>query len=112
MVLHNLELLRYLQHMSGAVLTPLATIRKSRGLSLGDLSKMVDYDRGGLSRIERGIARPRPELANRLVTAFEGKITRDQILFPEEYPEPTQKKPVRSVPGKKSVRSAQLQEAR
>ncbi len=81
--------------MAKATLTPLAAARASRGLSLAQLSKAVNYDRGGLSRIERGIARPRRELANRLVNVFDGAITRDQILFPEEYMS-AQKKPSRS----------------
>lgn len=85
--------------MSQALLTPLARARAASGMSLTQVSAAVQYDRGGLSRIERGMSRPRPALANRLVQLFEGKLTRDQILFPEEYPLDG-KKPSRSTKGR------------
>lgn len=49
-----------------------------------------------LSRVENGKRRPSPELANRLAKYFGNAVTRDQILFPEDYAEPTGKKPSRS----------------
>ncbi len=80
--------------MSKAVLTPFAVARAEKGLSLTQVSEAVDYDRGGLSRIERGKARPRPALANKLATLL--GVSRDQIMFPEEYVAGEAKKPVRS----------------
>lgn len=68
-------------------------------MSLTQVSAAVQYDRGGLSRIERGKARPRPELAKRLVQLFAPGLTRDQIMFPEDYPLDG-KKPSRSTKGR------------
>ncbi|HZL29181.1 MAG TPA: helix-turn-helix transcriptional regulator [Acidobacteriaceae bacterium] len=91
------------------MLTPLAKARSQRGISLTVLSKAVEYDRGGLSRIERGVTKPRTALANRLVEFFEVEgITRDQIMFPEDYMGQPSKRPPTSAPRKKP---RQLQEA-
>lgn len=67
-------------------------------MSLTQVSEAVGYDRGGLSRIERGMSRPRPALTNKLVQLFAGALTRDQIQFPEDYPVDG-KKPSRSTKG-------------
>ncbi len=87
-------MLSYCQHMNATALTPFAMARSKKGLSLAQVSEIVGYDRGGLSRIERGKARPRLALANKLSDVL--GISRDQIMFPEEYIQPDGKKPVQS----------------
>lgn len=93
--------------MARPVFTPLAAARKKSGLTLAQVSKAIGgYSRGGLSHIERGHGRPRPELAAKLVKLFNGEVTLEQILL-------AQKKPVsRALVGKKPSRSVRVQEAR
>jgi hypothetical protein len=40
-----------------------------------------------ITRIENGIRRTRPELAERIAKFFDNAVTRDQILFPADYVE-------------------------
>lgn len=75
-------------------LTPLAVARRKRGLSLLELGNEINYDKGNLSKIERGMMRPGPDVVIRLFDYFNGELTRDEIMFPEYHQE--QKKPSRS----------------
>ncbi|KVG83220.1 hypothetical protein WJ91_06260 [Burkholderia ubonensis] len=65
--------------------TPLRRLRKSRGLTVAQVSKAVGIDQGNLSRIERGEQFSRRGAAA-LVTYFgESSITEMEILYPERY---------------------------
>lgn len=66
-------------------ITPLMIARERKGVSLGDMAKALKTSRGHLSRIERGERRPNLDLAKKISDFFATEITRDQILFPEEY---------------------------
>lgn len=85
-------------------MTPLRAIRDSLRLSRATVATALKIDYSHLYEIERGSAQASPDLANRLEVYFEGKITRDEILYPQDYPA-AEKKPVRSVPGKKAASS-------
>jgi transcriptional regulator with XRE-family HTH domain len=78
--------------------TPLVAIREKRNISLGQMAQDLNTSRGHLSRVERGERRPNLHLAKSISDYFDGAVTRDQILFPEEY-------------APRSVRSARLRKA-
>ncbi|MDE1494864.1 helix-turn-helix domain-containing protein [Xenorhabdus bovienii] len=65
--------------------TPLRKIRKELGFTLSQVANAVDCDTGNLSRMEIGIQKPTLNLAERLVTFFEKKISEIQILYPERF---------------------------
>jgi DNA-binding XRE family transcriptional regulator len=75
--------------------TPLKLARLKIGVTADGLARAVGVNQSTIARIENGKKRPSPELANRIALHFGNAITRDQILFPEDYMEKT-KKPVRS----------------
>ena len=68
--------------------TPLARIVHERGLSLRGVAKAVGYHHGHLARVASGMRNSSPELADSLARFLGNAITRDQILFPKDYPEP------------------------
>ena len=82
--------------MALTALSPLAVLRQSKGVTLPFVAKAVGCDKGHLSRIERGLVRPRVEIQNRLVQFYGGAITRDEIANPEEYADVKRGRPVRS----------------
>lgn len=65
--------------------TPLRILREVRGESANDVATALGIDQAHYWRIENGKRRPRPDLANRIVKYFGNLVTRDQILFPEDY---------------------------
>jgi len=65
--------------------TPLKEIRKKLGKKLIDVSHAVGTDTGNLSRIENGKQKASLDLAERIATHYENKITELQILYPERY---------------------------
>jgi DNA-binding XRE family transcriptional regulator len=65
--------------------TPLKSERMRRGVIPDAIAKAVGVSRSTISRIENGRKRASPELAIRIEKFFSGAVTRDQILFPEEY---------------------------
>ncbi len=69
------------------VSTPLKTERKKRGISTKDLAAAVGVQPPTINRIENGRMNPSLDLANRLAKHFGNAVTRDQILFPEDYVE-------------------------
>lgn len=91
--------LLYIQLMASFALNPLFYARAAAKMSLATLAAAVGCTKGQLSRIERLETKASPELAEKLADCFNGKVTRDQILFPHRYVE--KKKPVRSMPTKK-----------
>lgn len=84
--------------------TPLYNVRTASGLSQGALARALGKNRATISRIESGEAQASPELAKLIAEHFVGKITRDEILFPELHA--AKKPPVSTAPRKKLVRKA------
>lgn len=65
--------------------TPLKTTRLRRRATLADVAAAVGASTGNLSRIENGLQKARPKLAEKLATYFGHEITEIQILYPERY---------------------------
>jgi transcriptional regulator with XRE-family HTH domain len=65
--------------------TPLRNTRLARGESTYKVADAVGVDQSQYSRVESGKRRPSPDLANRIAKYFGNAVTRDQILFPEDY---------------------------
>jgi transcriptional regulator with XRE-family HTH domain len=77
--------------------TPLRVEREKRGMTTEELAIAVGVRQPTISRVESGRSRPSPELADRLAKYFGNAVTRDQILFPEDYVEAAPPmKPIRS----------------
>lgn len=91
-------------------MTPLASARERLGLSRSSLAVGLSIEYSHLYRIERGEAQCSPALARRIAEYFDGEVTRDQILFPEEYVD-GKKKPAVSVPTRKPVKSVRPRKA-
>lgn len=71
-------------------MTPLKKARSDRGWTLAQVVKRLaetgeQIDTGNLSRIERGVQRPSPALAENLVAVFQGDLTEIHVLYPERY---------------------------
>lgn len=76
--------------------SPLFLVRTAAGLSQGELARTVGKYRSTISRIENGEAQPSRELAMKIAEVFPGKITLEQIVFPELHlQKKKKKKPVR-----------------
>jgi len=60
-------------------------IRIKRGQTLLDVALAVGANVGHLSRIENGINKPSPELAERIAKHFGYAITEIEILYPERF---------------------------
>jgi transcriptional regulator with XRE-family HTH domain len=74
--------------------------RKSAEVLQEEIALALGIDQTHFSRIERGLQTPSPQLAKRIAEYFGNAVTRDQILFPEEYPvDVTKKKPAAKIPG-------------
>lgn len=76
-------------------MTPLKKARKEKGWRLADLVDRLravgeETDTGNLSRIERGIQRPSPKLAESICKVF-GKrsLTEIHVLYPDRFQEKT-----------------------
>ena len=82
--------------MASSCSSPLLTLRQAKGFTLPTVAAAIGCNKGHLSRIERGLVRPRVEIQNRIVEFFDGAITRDQIANPEEYIAGEGRKPVRA----------------
>jgi transcriptional regulator with XRE-family HTH domain len=74
--------------------TLLRNAREKRGVTTYQVAAAVGVNQSQYSRVENGRRRPSPELANRIAKYFGNAVTRDQILFPEDYA-PTQPKTTR-----------------
>lgn len=57
--------------------------RKSRGLSLEKVAAQVQTDQTNLSRIERGLQVPEPDLACALFRFYGGVVSLDDICGPK-----------------------------
>lgn len=65
--------------------TPLRKVRKKTGESTYVVAAAVGVNQSQYSRVESGKRRPSPDLADRIAKHFNNEVTRDQILFPEDY---------------------------
>lgn len=71
-------------------MTPLKKMRIKKGLTLSGVVSLLagkgeSIDTGNLSRIERGIQRPSPRLAESIVSVFGGELSEMHIIYPERY---------------------------
>ena len=66
-------------------MTPLKKIRLERRQSAQSIARALGVDPATISRVERGLARCSPDLAERLAKHFGGAITELQILYPERF---------------------------
>lgn len=57
------------------------------GLSIKDFAEGIGYTRGHVSAIIHRHRNATPEIAKRIEIATQGMITREQMLYPDEYPE-------------------------
>jgi transcriptional regulator with XRE-family HTH domain len=69
------------------MITPLKKERLKRCLGTEELAAAVGVSQPTINRVENGIRRASPDLADRLQRYFGLSITRDQILYPEYYEE-------------------------
>lgn len=56
-----------------------------RKLSGEELARGVGITQSYIARLENGKSRPSLEVANRIARYLNNAVTRDQILFPEDY---------------------------
>lgn len=52
-----------------------------------DFAEKLGISRGHLQHILSGTKNPSVKLAKQIEEATEGKVTKEELLFPEEYPE-------------------------
>jgi DNA-binding XRE family transcriptional regulator len=69
------------------MVTPLKIERVKRAVSTEALAAAVGVRAPSINRLENGRMRASPDLANRIAKFFGNAVTRDQILFPEDYPQ-------------------------
>lgn len=65
--------------------TPLKIERNRRNLSGEDLARAVGITQSYVARLETGKSRPSLPVAKRIAAYFGNAVTRDMILFPEDY---------------------------
>jgi len=65
--------------------TPLRKARLKAKMTIQEVASSIKCDPGNLSRMERGIQRPSPEVAERLAKLFDAELTEIQILYPERF---------------------------
>jgi transcriptional regulator with XRE-family HTH domain len=65
------------------------------GWTLDFVAKRVGVSAAQISRVEDGKVGASPELADRLATFFGKTMSREQILYPEDYTETGASKPAR-----------------
>ncbi|EAQ2491488.1 helix-turn-helix transcriptional regulator [Salmonella enterica] len=65
--------------------TPLRKARLNAKMIIQEVATQTKCDPGNLSRMERGIQRPSPELAEKLAKLFCTELTEIQILYPERF---------------------------
>lgn len=65
--------------------TPLKQSRLRRNATLAEVATAVGVHKASLSRIENGLQKARPKLAEKLALYFGHEITEIQILYPERY---------------------------
>jgi DNA-binding XRE family transcriptional regulator len=68
--------------------SPLRVAREKREMTLGMLAVLVGSDVGNLSRIERGVQTPSPDLAEKICKQFDGEVNELQLIYPQRYVNP------------------------
>ncbi len=66
-------------------ITPLYLIRKKYNLTLSQISNDLSINHAHLSRMERMVAQPSADLAERIANYFGGEINEMQLLYPQRY---------------------------
>lgn len=69
-------------------MTPLKAARLEKKWTVPEAAKRCDINKGNYYRIEMDQVGVGPELADRIAKVFGNLVTRDQILFPKDYPIP------------------------
>jgi transcriptional regulator with XRE-family HTH domain len=69
------------------MLTPLKLHREKQNLVSREVALALKITPSHYRRIEIGETRASPAVANRIAKYFGNAVTRDQILFPEDYVE-------------------------
>ena len=69
-------------------MTPLYRARIARGMTKSEAARLCGIDRAHYGRIEAQENMPSLKLANSIAMAFGNAVTRDQLLFPDDYPAP------------------------
>jgi transcriptional regulator with XRE-family HTH domain len=75
------------------MITPLKTHREKLKLTSRSVALELGITPSHYRRVEIGETAASPELANRLAKHFGNAITRDQILYPEDYTDAAARKP-------------------
>jgi transcriptional regulator with XRE-family HTH domain len=65
--------------------TPLQLARERRGLTQSQVAAQIGMDRSYYGRIENGQFKAHADLAKKIAAFFGSPLTRDHVLFPEEY---------------------------
>ena len=73
--------------------TPLKACREKRKLVSRHVAIELGITPSHYRRIEIGETAASPELANRIAKYFGNEVTRDQILYPEDYTDTGARKP-------------------
>jgi transcriptional regulator with XRE-family HTH domain len=71
--------------------TPLKTYREDRRLTSREVAVALGINPSHYRRVEIGETVPSPHVANQIAKYFGNAVTRDQILFPEDYLTPEKK---------------------
>lgn len=66
---------------------PLQKERLLRQLNKSRMAELCGIDRAHYGRLEEGAHKPSPELADRIAKRLGNAVTRDQLLFPDDYVE-------------------------
>jgi DNA-binding XRE family transcriptional regulator len=66
-------------------MTPLERARTARKITKSEAARLCGIDRAHYGRIEAQQSVPSLKVANDIAKAFGNAVTRDQILFPEDY---------------------------
>ena len=68
-------------------MTPLHRERIRRGLTKAKMAELCGVDRAAYGRYEDATHRPSLETASNIAKRLGNAVTRDQLLYPEEYTE-------------------------
>jgi transcriptional regulator with XRE-family HTH domain len=68
-----------------AMNTPLKKIRVLNDRTLKEVADAIDVDPSNLSRIERGLQAATPQLAEKIATYFDNKISEIEVLYPQRF---------------------------
>jgi len=69
-------------------MTPLKAARLKKGWTVPQAAAEIRINKGNYYRIEMNQVGVGPALADKIAKVFGNLVTRDQILFPDDYPMP------------------------